>query len=412
MRSDRDRIARITEALDQSGLDGLVCSLPTNVLLLSGYWPVVGTAIAIANRDGQIGLVVPADELDLAERGWAQEIHVFESGSLQSMHRVVDGARRPLVEALRALGVTRGRLGLESGPGFEPSSYAAMHFYGSALRDLVWDMAALASTVPADSLLAGLRSCPTAGELEQIRTACRIAGRAFETGSRLVEVGQREYGVAAGFRRPKYDPDDATGVARADGWAFCMSGPHSAHAHGAYARSRGRAVEPGDFLLVHCNSCADGYWTDITRTYCLGEPSQQQLRMYQVVLAARDAAFAAIAPGVTGAEVDRAVRGVIEQSGFGPGFKHPTGHGVGFAAIDHDAIPRIHPQSSDRLEPGMVFNVEPAIYLERVGGLRHCDMVTVTDRGMELLTPFQSGLNELVLEILAAQAHAAPGSER
>ena len=412
MRSDRERVARVTEALERSGLDGLVCSLPVNVLLLSGYWPVVGTSIAVANRDGQVALVVPADELDLAERGWAQAIHVFEAGSLQSLHRAIDGARRPLVEALRTLGLTRGRLGIESGPGFEPSSYAAVHFYGSALRDLVWDLAALASTIPADSLLAGLRSCPTAGELEQIRTACRIAGRAFDTGSRLVEVGQREYRVAAEFRRPLYDLDEETGVARADGWAFCMSGPHSAHAHGAYARSRGRRVESGDFLLVHCNSCADGYWTDITRTYCLGDPNQQQLRMYQGVLAARDAAFAVIAPGVTGAEVDRAARAVIERSGFGPGFKHPTGHGVGFAAIDHDAIPRMHPQSSDTLEPGMVFNVEPAIYLERVGGLRHCDMVVVTEHGMELLTPFHSGPAELVLEPLAAQAHAASGSER
>jgi Xaa-Pro aminopeptidase len=409
MRSDTDRIARVTEALERSGLDGLVCSLPTNVLLLSGYWPVVGTSIVIANRAGDIGLVVPADELDLAEQGWAQEIHIFESGSLQSLHRAADGARRPLVETLRALGVARGRLGLESGPGFEPSSYAAMHFYGMALRDLVWDAAALASTVPADSLLARLRSCPTSGELDRIRVACRIAGRAFEAGSRLVEAGQREYRVAAGFRRPLFDLGDETGIARADGWAFCMSGPNSARAHGAYARSRGRPVEAGDFLLVHCNSCADGYWTDISRTYSLGEPSGQQLRMYRTVLAARDAAFAAIAPGVTGAEVDRAAREVIERSGFGSGFKHATGHGVGFAAIDHDAIPRIHPKSGDPLERGMVFNLEPAIYLERVGGLRHCDMVAVTDHGMELLTQFQSELPELTIEPVVA--HAASASE-
>jgi Xaa-Pro aminopeptidase len=397
MPSDKDRISRIVHELERSGLDGLICSLPTNVLLLSGYWPVVGTSIAMASREGEVALVVPADELELAERGWAHEIHIFEPGSLHSLQRAIDGVRRPLVEALRSLGLSRGRLGLESGPGLEPSSYAAMHFYGISLRDLLWDAAALASTVPADSLLAELRSCPTPGELERIRIGCDIAGRAFESGAELVEAGQREYRIAAEFRRPLYDIGDETRVARADGYAFCMSGRNSAHAYGAYARSRGRVVQPGDFLLVHCNSYADGYWTDISRTYSLGEPSRRQREMYQAVMAAREAAFAAIMPGVIASEVDRAAREVLEQRGFGTGFKHPTGHGVGFAAIDHNARPRIHPQSRDRLEPGMVFNVEPAIYLEDVGGLRHCDMVAVTQDGMELLTPFHAELSELVL---------------
>jgi Xaa-Pro aminopeptidase len=214
---------------------------------------------------------------------------------------------------------------------------------------------------------------------------------------RPIEPGQREYRIAAEFRRPLHDLDGATEVARAEGYAFCMSGPNSAQAHGAYARSRSRRVESGDFLLVHCNSCADGYWTDITRTYFLGEPGDTQIRMYRAVMAAREAAFAAIAPGVVASEVDRAAREVMEQMGFESGFKHPTGHGVGFAAIDHNAIPRIHPRSPDTLERGMVFNVEPAIYLESVGGLRHCDMVAVTESGMELLTPFHSEPAELIL---------------
>jgi Xaa-Pro aminopeptidase len=407
MRSNAERVARIGAALEQSGLDGLVCSLPTNVLLLTGYWPVVGTAVAVANREGQIALVVPADELELAEGGWAQEIHIFESGSLQTMQRAIDGARRPLVEALRSVDLARGRLGLESGPGFEPSSYAAMHFYGMSLRDLLWDVAALASTVPADGLLARLRSRPTPAELERIRIACEIAERAYHTGAESIAAGQREYAIAARFRRPLYDIGDESRVARADGYAFCMSGPNSALAHGAYARSRDRAVEAGDFLLVHCNSCADGYWTDITRTYCLGEPTDTQQRMYEAVMAGRDAALAVIEPGLSASTVDDAARGEIERRGFGGGFKHPTGHGVGFAAIDHNALPRIHPQSSDRLEAGMVFNVEPAIYLEGVGGLRHCDMVTVTEHGGELLTPFQSDPAELTLDL--NPAHAAPG---
>jgi Xaa-Pro dipeptidase len=119
--------------------------------------------------------------------------------------------------------------------------------------------------------------------------------------------------------------------------------------------------------------------------------------MYEAVFAARDAALRAIAPGKNASEIDHAARSVLESRGFGPAFKHSTGHGVGFSAIDADALPRLHPKSSDVLETGMVFNVEPAIYLDEVGGIRHCDMVAVTANGAELLTPFFTRPEDLIL---------------
>jgi hypothetical protein len=96
--------------------------------------------------------------------------------------------------------------------------------------------------------------------------------------------------------------------------------------------------------------------------------------------------------------VDRAARDVLEERGFGRDFKHPTGHGVGFLAIDHNAAPRLHPKSAETLETGMVFNVEPAIYRHLWGGCRHCDMVTVTARGAELLSDFQTRPEDLVVD--------------
>ena len=102
-------------------------------------------------------------------------------------------------------------------------------------------------------------------------------------------------------------------------------------------------------------------------------------------------------PGVEARAVDQAARDVLADHGLGASFKHPVGHGVGFAAIDHNARPRLRPGSPDVLLPGMVCNIEPAVYLENAGGLRHCDMVAVTDTGLELLTPFQSTLEELTV---------------
>jgi Xaa-Pro aminopeptidase len=141
----------------------------------------------------------------------------------------------------------------------------------------------------------------------------------------------------------------------------------------------------------------NGYWTDITRTYCLGPPDERQVAMYETILAAREAALAVIRPGARAADVDVAARDVIAARGFGANFKHSTGHGVGFAAIDGNAHPRLHPASTDVLLTGMVCNVEPAIYIDGYGGVRHCDVVAVTDSGCEVLTPFHSTMADLVL---------------
>jgi Xaa-Pro aminopeptidase len=150
-------------------------------------------------------------------------------------------------------------------------------------------------------------------------------------------------------------------------------------------------------VLVHCNSHIDGYWTDITRTYCLGEPEDRQRAMYNAVYAAREAALATIRPGVHAAEVDRAARTILEDRGFGRYFTHGVGHSVGFSVISADFPPRLHPASPDVLEAGMTFNIEPSIYIPDFGGIRHCDVVTVHEDGPEVLTPFQVGVEHVVI---------------
>jgi Xaa-Pro aminopeptidase/Xaa-Pro dipeptidase len=121
--------------------------------------------------------------------------------------------------------------------------------------------------------------------------------------------------------------------------------------------------------------------------------------MYAAVAEARQAALAAIRPGVKAADVDKAARSVLQARGFGDAFKHSTGHGVGFSAINANARPRLHPKSDDVLQTGMIFNVEPAVYFDGYGGLRHCDVVALTDRGPEVLTPFQGDMQQLWLKV-------------
>lgn len=399
MEGDAARIERVAGALAEVGMDALVCALPVNVLLLSGYWPVVGTSVAVATREGTIRVLAPEDEEGLAARGRADEVRTFSPGSLTESMGASEAVRAPLRETLKSLGVGRGSvIGYESGECFEPASYASMHLYGSAIKRMLAEDFPFSAIVPADDLLTRLRAALTRAELDGVRAACRVAAEAFDAGARGLRSGLKETEVAANFRAPLSTLGvSAEGVERADGFVFCMSGPNSAGAFAAYQLSRARRVAAGDLVLVHCNSYADGFWTDITRTFCLGEPDERKRRMYDAVFAARRAALEVSRSGIRAAEVDAAARRVLEARGFGAEFKHGLGHGVGFAAINHNAPPRLHPASNDVLETGMVFNVEPAIYIEGFGGMRHCDMVVVTGAGAEVLTPFQSCVEELTV---------------
>lgn len=394
-----ERVDRIRNALREHKLDQVVCALPMNVLLLSGYWPVVGTGVAIASADGTIRLLIPEDEEDFAKRGWANEIRTFKPGSLRELITAAEAIRTPLRELAESFCEEPVRVGFEAQETSEPASYAAIHLYMGTMRHLLEDTFNIAVLAPADAVLADLRARKTEFEIGRTRTACQIARRAFQHGFEQIKVGMTEVEAAAAFREPlSTSLVDFPNVGRADGFSWCMSGANSALASGAYARSRGKRIESGDLVLVHCNSYADGYWTDITRTYSLGKLDERGERMYDAVLAARQAALSAIHPGAKAADVDMAARDVLEARGFGPQFKHSTGHGVGFSAISANSVPRLHPKSEDMLEIGMVFNVEPAIYIDGYGGIRHCDMVTVTKAGAELLTPFQCRVDELSLE--------------
>jgi Xaa-Pro aminopeptidase len=401
---DLPRIERVTRALAAAGLDAVVCALPSNVLLLTGYWPVVGTSVAVATREGAIGLVAPEDERELAAAGWADPVVAFAPASLTELRPLARSLAPALDQVLRRLGIGRGRIGFEHGPVLEPSSYAGTNRYVAALPDLLAAGGAGRSLVPADEVLLDLRAVLTERELAGVRAACRVAEDAFRAGAGRIVPGATEREVAAAFRAALAASADAQedARARAGGFVFCMSGPEAALADRAYARSRGRLIEPGDFVLVHCNSFVNGLWTDITRTYHPGQADRDARILLEAVLDARRAALGAIAPGVPAREVDRAARDVLAARGLGHAFHHGTGHGVGFAAIDHHARPRLHPASDEVLEAGMVFNVEPAVYLAGRAGVRQCDVVALHSNGIELLTPFHQELAELAPHLAVA----------
>jgi Xaa-Pro aminopeptidase len=181
---------------------------------------------------------------------------------------------------------------------------------------------------------------------------------------------------SSGFSKPAFD-------------TIIGSGPNGALPH---ATAGERLIAPGDLVVVDFGGVMDGYCVDLTRTFAVGPPSAEARRVHAAVLEAQRAAVAAVRPGVLAGDVDRAARSVLERAGLGEAFGHGTGHGLGIEVHEGPRVSRARPaglggdSAADRLEPGMVFTVEPGAYLPGWGGVRIEDDVLVTADGCEELT--------------------------
>ena len=377
----------LLDAMRAHGMSGLLFLTPSDVLMVTGYWPVMGNSLAFLSSTGKLSCIVPDDELELARKASDTELIGYEPATLDNLCSPIEALLNPLRELGKWSELKARPVGMVYGRGVQPTSYQTMNRFCVSLESSLRTTFPGQAFVPADALVEPLRGKLNPGEIDKLRRACALAGAAFSEAMRFIEPGRREDEIAADisscFARIAEE-----GFSRGHGYFFCMSGPNAAKASGAYARTRQRIIQKDDTVMIHANTVGDGFWTDITRTYVAGELSDEQQRMQEAIGKARSAALAVVKPRAPAREVDRAAREVLEQYGFGAAFKHAVGHGVGFAATDPHALPRLHPQSPDILEPGMTFNIEPAVYLDGIGGMRHCDVVLCTEAGAEILTPF------------------------
>lgn len=158
------------------------------------------------------------------------------------------------------------------------------------------------------------------------------------------------------------------------------SGPNSADPH---AIPGDRKLQAGDLLIIDWGARYDGYVSDITRTFIMGKMDEQYVKIADIVHQANQSARKMIKPGITASQIDAAARGKIEESGFGDRFIHRTGHGIGLR--EHED-PYISSTDHTVLAEGMVFTIEPGIYLPEMGGVRIEDDVLVTSNGEKPLT--------------------------
>jgi Xaa-Pro aminopeptidase len=231
--------------------------------------------------------------------------------------------------------------------------------------------------VPVGGVVEAERRRKDPGEVSRMAEACRIAdlalaevvgagleGRTEAEVRNHLEIRMRELGADG----PSYETIVATGPVNA-------ARPHH--------RPTDTVIEAGHTVIIDVGALFEGYHSDMTRTFFVGEPSPQQLEMYEVVLAAQRSGVEAVGAGISTAELDSVCRDAITDAGFGAWFSHGTGHGVGLL-IHED--PFINHAGDLKLQVGDVVTVEPGVYREGFGGIRVEDLVVVTESGCRVLT--------------------------
>jgi D-alanyl-D-alanine dipeptidase len=215
-----------------------------------------------------------------------------------------------------------------------------------------------------------LRAVKDDEELERMAAAGAAADAAFEEIATSRFSGRTEAEIAAELARLLL----AHGHERAE-FTIVASGPNGANPH---HEESDRVVEEGDMVVMDFGGMKDGYGSDTTRTVHVGEPTEEEAEVYEVVRRAQQAGFEAVRPGAACQDVDRAARGVIAEAGYGEQFIHRTGHGIGLTV--HEP-PYIIEGETRPIEPGMCFSIEPGIYLPGRFGVRIEDIVAATAGG-------------------------------
>lgn len=253
----------------------------------------------------------------------------------------------------------------------EGTSLAQMEGMSSALKKVRW-----INHPWLDKQLKAMRSVKSDAEIENLRQAQTITENAFEhiLGFLKPGVTEREAALELEFFMRKQ------GAERVSFDLIVVSGKNSSLPHGVPGDKK---LESGDFITMDTGAVVGGMHADMTRTVALGPVSEEQKKIYDIVLQAQMSAIAAVKSGVRCVDVDAAARNVIKAAGYGEYFGHSTGHSVG---LEIHESPAFSPRSEDVAQEGMVLTVEPGIYLPGKFGVRIEDMVLVTRDGCENLT--------------------------
>ncbi|AQU78963.1 peptidase M24 family protein [Planococcus faecalis] len=358
------KINQLQDYLKQHSIDAAFITDPYNVFYVSGFKSnpherLLGVMIF---AEAEPFLICPKMEIpDAKNAGWTGEI-VGHEDTQNSMEILYKTAKSRGIE-LKTMAIEKAHMTVNR-------SEAILSFFEPR------------TLVQLDDQLNAMRVIKDDAELQILREAAALADYAIEVAAKTIKEGITEIEVMTEIELAL----KKRGVTHMSFDTTVLAGDKAASPHG---KTGDRKLKNGDLVLFDLGVVHKGYCSDITRTLALGEPSEEQKAVYDIVYRSETAALEAVKPGVTAAELDQISRKVITDAGYGEYFTHRLGHGLG---IDVHEFPSIHGENSIKMEKGMVFTLEPGIYIPGKIGVRIEDDVAVTADGYEVLTKFPKEL--------------------
>ncbi len=346
-----NRLEKLRQKLAEKEIDAVFISQPENRYYLSGF-------------DGSTGflLITPQNTI------LATDFRYLEQARTQApdyeIFQITNDVTAWLPELVADLSLRR--LGVEAG-------HVTFTMYRQLTEALNKSQLRL---IPVDGLVESLRAIKEPEEIELISNAVKMTDDAFNYIQGEIGIGMSEQEIA--WEIEKFLRENGSQTIPFD--IAVASGPNSALPH---AKPSPRAIQPDEPVIIDIGARIEGYSSDLSRTICLGTPDNTFNKAYDTVLGAQLTAMAIIKEGMTGDQADSLAREVIEQAGYGEAFGHGLGHGIGLSP--HES-PRLGQNSPEKLADGMIFTIEPGIYINGWGGVRIEDVVIMEDGKPRTLT--------------------------
>ncbi len=374
----------------QRGFNALVLFSPTHVFYLTGLgFIATERPMALTVTPKETVLFVPALETEHAMQEAAVTRVVVYPEYPSDVHPM-----QRLKDLLTELRLATGRLGVDS------DGYPGIWGYrGPKLSEVLSG----ATITVAKDLVEDLIKVKSAEELELIRESARWGNLAHALLQEYTRPGRTETEISL-----QASMDATLTMIRALGPSYRALSWHGSGAHAGYRGQIGKQsaiphaittnvkVQRGDVLVTGASASVGGYNSELERTMVVGEPTEEQARYFELMLGAQQTAFDTIRPGARCSDVDRAVRQFFERNDLMAYWRHHVGHALGIGP--HEA-PFFDIGDDTVLQPGMVFSVEPGIYVPEFAGFRHSDTVVVTEKSMELMTYYPRDLASLTIPI-------------
>lgn len=359
------RRARMIDKMKARNVEGSLIMNPSSIYYLTGLKsnPHERFLGLFLFADGSTSMIVPALEKDVA-KAYLDDVSSYSDseGPLTAIRQLLTQNK------VKDFGVEKEFISLERSEWLkeiEPS----INFH--SISDIIHSM----------------RSIKDLQEIEFLRRAAQMVDQVVQEGIARIRRGMTEMELA----------NELEWIAKRLGspqMSFettVLSGAKSAAPHGKPDQS---IIQEGEYLLLDLGVMYKGYCSDITRTFMIGNGTEKHKEIYELVLAANLRAIQATKPGITLAELDHTARQTIVDGGYGPQFTHRLGHGLGLEIHEY---PSVHGDNQDLLQSGLVFTIEPGIYIPGFGGVRIEDDVLVTSNGVEVLTQYPKEWNSSII---------------